>query len=104
KILLVTYFRSGSSFLGDLLQQNPSTFYSFEPLHYMTTGMRIHEDREEEAFYLLDKLLSCSFPDISFYTRWALKPDNRFLFKWNHRLWSVCSKVHRAVCFNPSLV
>ncbi|RWS22658.1 hypothetical protein B4U80_14892 [Leptotrombidium deliense] len=32
-LIIVAYCRSGSTFLGDLLQQNDDIFYSFEPLH-----------------------------------------------------------------------
>ena len=34
KILIVTTWRSGSTFLGDLLNHYPGTWYAFEPLHY----------------------------------------------------------------------
>merc|ERR1719420_191885 len=34
KILILTTWRSGSTFLGDLLNHYPGTFYFFEPLHY----------------------------------------------------------------------
>ena len=33
-LLVATSWRSGSSFLGELLNQVPGTFYYFEPLHY----------------------------------------------------------------------
>ena len=33
KLILVTYYRSGSTFLGQLFNQNPDAFYWFEPLH-----------------------------------------------------------------------
>lgn len=32
-IIILTYMRSGSSLTGDILQQHPSSFYIFEPLH-----------------------------------------------------------------------
>ena len=38
KILIVTTWRSGSTFLGDLLNHYPGTWYSFEPLHYKNPG------------------------------------------------------------------
>lgn len=103
RILLVTYFRSGSSFLGDLLQSTPRTFYSFEPLHFMTSGYRISSERIEEAFLVLNKLFSCSFPELSFYIKWALNADHRFLFKWNNFLWNSCQS-HRRLCYNPSFL
>ncbi|XP_021338942.1 carbohydrate sulfotransferase 5-like isoform X2 [Mizuhopecten yessoensis] len=34
-IVITTYMRSGSSFLGEILQANPDTFYWFEPVHEM---------------------------------------------------------------------
>ncbi|XP_021351459.1 carbohydrate sulfotransferase 1-like [Mizuhopecten yessoensis] len=39
-ILLVTYMRSGSSFVGDLLKAYPKTFYAFEPLHILQVDVR----------------------------------------------------------------
>ena len=36
-ILLASTFRSGSSFLGELLSRYPGTFYSYEPLMYTRT-------------------------------------------------------------------
>lgn len=103
RILLITYFRSGSSFLGDLLQQNCRTFYSFEPLHLMTEGVRIPDSRADEAFSLLSRLFDCSFPEISYYVKWALRPENRFLFKWNRLLWSRC-RFRPVSCFNAAFI
>ena len=34
QILVATSWRSGSTFLGDLLNHYPGVFYHFEPLHY----------------------------------------------------------------------
>ena len=34
QILVATTWRSGSTFLGDLLNHYPGVFYYFEPLHY----------------------------------------------------------------------
>lgn len=33
KVLLLAYFRTGSSFTAELLQQTEAAFYTFEPLH-----------------------------------------------------------------------
>ena len=32
KVIAVTYMRSGSTFLGEILNQNENAFYWFEPL------------------------------------------------------------------------
>ena len=34
QILIVAYIRSGSSLTGDILQQDPNSFYVYEPLHF----------------------------------------------------------------------
>ena len=40
-VLIATTYRSGSTFLGDLLNHYPGTFYSFEPLQYKTKTERV---------------------------------------------------------------
>jgi len=101
KVLLFAYFRSGSTFLGDLLQQNWKSFYTFEPLHYMSDGVRIDDDRVEEASNLIDKIFRCDFP--SNYVEWVRKTRNQFLFKWNKFLWGVC-RFRLTTCFDPIFV
>lgn len=39
-VLILTSWRSGSTFLGDLLNHYPGTFYSFEPIHYLSNTVR----------------------------------------------------------------
>ena len=38
-VLLVCYFRSGSTFLGELLANAPEAFYVFEPLSPILTSI-----------------------------------------------------------------
>ena len=40
-VLIMTSWRFGSTFLGDLLNHYPGVFYSFEPLHYLSRKVRI---------------------------------------------------------------
>ncbi|XP_076351063.1 carbohydrate sulfotransferase 4-like [Tachypleus tridentatus] len=96
KILIVTYFRSGSTFLGDILQENPKTFYHFEPLHYMTYGERISSDKEREALQHIKDLFNCNFSKK--YLDWAIMKKNQFLFRRNQYLWSSC-RVRSTACF-----
>ena len=39
KVLMVTYMRGGSSFLGELFAQNPDAYYMFEPLDAFYASM-----------------------------------------------------------------
>jgi hypothetical protein len=41
-------WRSGSTFLGDILNHYPGVFYSFEPLHYLSR--LYHTGNESQAF------------------------------------------------------
>ena len=57
-ILVLTSWRSGSSFLGDLLNQYKGSFYYFEPLHYyaFTSSMK---DQSKSDF--IKSLFNCNF-------------------------------------------
>lgn len=61
RVLIFAYFRSGSSFLGDLLQQNWKTFYQFEPLQYMSKSERINRQNSTEAYNVINGILNCDF-------------------------------------------
>jgi len=56
--LILTTWRSGSTFLGDLLNQYPGTFYYFEPLHYYGNTIGVKKQSEQE---FLDSLFKCKF-------------------------------------------
>ncbi|RWS28924.1 secreted protein-like protein [Leptotrombidium deliense] len=66
-IILVTYYRSGSSFLGDLLQQNDRTFYSFEPFRSFSDGDILSEDQVPNALQILQSITKCDYLKISQY-------------------------------------
>ncbi|ELU07711.1 hypothetical protein CAPTEDRAFT_211936, partial [Capitella teleta] len=52
-VLLLTYMRGGSTFLGELFNQHPDAFYWFEPLHnYQLTRRPPHTSPD---FYLFSK-------------------------------------------------
>ncbi|XP_074594182.1 carbohydrate sulfotransferase 1-like [Brevipalpus obovatus] len=99
-LLISTYFRTGSSFTGDLLQQNWKTFYSYEPLHYTQIQKHLDDKYDDEAIDLLDHIYRCDFAPLSNYIRWVKKVGNRYLFKWNRFLWSLCN-IRRPTCFDP---
>ncbi|XP_013790025.1 carbohydrate sulfotransferase 3-like [Limulus polyphemus] len=102
-ILIVTYFRSGSTFLGELLQQNRMTFYHFEPLHFMSDGTRIVHYQLPEALNHLRNLLRCDFQKEDEYFRWIKQPRNQFLFQRNQFLWQLCH-LQPWICFTPYFV
>ena len=89
RVLLVTYFRSGSSYLGDIMQQNWKTFYTFEPLIFLTLGYKINQTMTERGLDVIKKVFECDFEKIDLeYIKYFAK--NNFLMTWNKFLNSVC--------------
>ena len=79
RVLLVTRYRCGSSFIGELLKNNPSVFYSFEPLYFVADAGKAHPQAaySEQAAYLEDLLFRC---DTS-----ALARDAKLYARTSHR-------------------
>ena len=106
QILLLTTWRSGSTFTGDLLNQYPGTFYYFEPLHYYANRREQDVIQSEETF--LKSLFQCSFNRDNFgYLQHVAQWANSFLFKnHNFRLWNSCKNVLplNTMCFLPEFL
>ena len=49
-VLIASTWRSGSTFLGDLLSRYPGVFYSFEPLHYYDPDYGAFQDNRTIDF------------------------------------------------------
>lgn len=101
KILIVAYVRSGSTFTGDLVQQTPKSFFTFEPIASATTGvMRINESKFNEAFEILNDLFECKLRRFQlFHDRF--KKYSRF--KMSNFFRDSCIKKPSS-CANPSSV
>uniref|UniRef100_H2YHF1 Sulfotransferase n=1 Tax=Ciona savignyi TaxID=51511 RepID=H2YHF1_CIOSA len=59
-IILLTNYRSGSTFLGQLFNQHPDAFYQFEPLYPFSGGCGVQTPLKVA---LLQRLLKCDFPE-----------------------------------------
>ena len=96
-ILLASTFRSGSSFLGELLSRYPGTFYSYEPLMYTRTmntsevnGYRdstFSRKTREIFIQLLLQVFKCNL-DIE-YIKYISYTYHDALLR-NFRLWNTC--------------
>ena len=104
-ILILTTWRSGSTFLGDLLNHYMGTFYYFEPLHYISNSPETVKIGKEQ---LLDSLYKCKFDKSNFgYLEHVAHWANTFLFKnHNFRLWNSCQKILplNSMCFLPEFL
>lgn len=101
RVIIVTYFRAGSTFVGDILSSSPRTFYHFEPLHMFSKDARLEPEPAKNASDLVGHLLRCEFTRAQHYIRWV--SANKFLFRRNHFLWALCGG-QTAVCFKADYV
>jgi len=106
-ILIISTYRSGSSFLGDLLNHYPGSFYYFEPLHYLQHVYQGPKFPSVNTTHLLETLLKCEFHDNGMVGYLAhvsgKKLENRHLLSKNSRLWNSCVNQlpGSALCFSP---
>ncbi|XP_037529181.1 carbohydrate sulfotransferase 5-like [Rhipicephalus sanguineus] len=101
RILVVAYFRSGSSFLGHLLSANPRTFYHFEPLWMLSSASRLRGEAALRGLDFVTDLFGCDFVSHSDYLRLAVNHTHPFMH--NTHLWDVCKGVKR-VCLDPEFL
>ncbi|KAL1470290.1 hypothetical protein MTO96_040516 [Rhipicephalus appendiculatus] len=101
RVIIVTYFRAGSNFVGDLLSSSPPTFYHYEPLRIYTVATRLDGRTVTNATSLLGHLLRCELQNAGKYVRKAFR--KKYLFERNHFLRTMC-RGHSKECFSPDLV
>ena len=92
-ILIATTWRSGSTFLGDLINSYPGTFYFYEPLHYNT--------KTNSLTYVKD-MLDCKIePGYVEYMR-----KNDYMITRNWRWGQICGNLilKQGACLSPELM
>ncbi|XP_076358861.1 carbohydrate sulfotransferase 4-like [Tachypleus tridentatus] len=75
RVLLLTYWRSGSTFLGEMLSYYPNTFYRFEPFMYMNLLGHIDSSQALEAVQVLKHLLLCDYTNTPQYFQLVKKEE-----------------------------
>lgn len=105
QIAIVTYWRSGSTFLGDILNQSPATYYHFEPLHALSISEVMNSTAQEtRALNLISNLLQCNYTHLDKkYLQWVRKSENQFLMWHNTRLWNTC-RMRVRLCSDASFL
>ncbi|XP_034031455.1 carbohydrate sulfotransferase 6-like [Thalassophryne amazonica] len=91
-VLVLTSWRSGSSFLGQVFSQHPSVFYLMEPGWHVWTQLRVGARKTRMAVRdLLQSLFQCDFSVMESYLEQTSHISN--LFMWSHS---------RALCSPPA--
>lgn len=100
--IVVTTWRSGSTFLGDILNAMPGNFYHYEPLLDFGIKQIRDPDDEEQAIKNIKNLLYCDYHnDMDGYLNFG--KSHTYLFEHNERLWSVC-KEYPHYCWRPKFL
>ena len=104
RILIVSTWRTGSSFLGDLISSSPGVFYSFEPLHYIDEQQRVLSDANIRlSVQLLRSVFRCRFTqDYLNHINGIGNTSQTFMTK-NRRVWQACAR-NRSLCTQPEFV
>ena len=102
--LLVSSWRSGSSFVGQILSSHPVTYYNYEPLHqYGLVQLRYGPDAEN-AVGLISDILHCDYSSLDMFLAY-MRTQTSWCYSQNTRLWSSCTQGgvngtgSQAVCF-----
>ncbi|XP_077554364.1 carbohydrate sulfotransferase 3-like [Haemaphysalis longicornis] len=96
-VIVLAYYRSGSTFVGELLSSESRTYFHFEPLHLFTTAGRLRPGRESDAFQLLDEIVRCRMVKVPLYTIWC--ENHPWFLHLNRFLADACGGGES--CFSP---
>ncbi|XP_046746148.1 carbohydrate sulfotransferase 3-like isoform X2 [Diprion similis] len=96
--LIVTTWRSGSTFLGDILNAHPANYYHYEPLLAFDIVQIRGPPVAAKALKWVKDLLNCKYQDLDEYVSYGRHRPWAFIH--NPYLWKLC-RVHEDVCYNP---
>lgn len=96
--VVITTWRSGSTFLGDILNTLPGNYYHYEPLLDFDIVQVREEPLATKAIRNIKHLLNCEYSAMNEYLTFG--EDHTYLFKHNTRLWRQCLD-HPHLCWRP---
>ncbi|XP_031777132.1 carbohydrate sulfotransferase 4 isoform X2 [Nasonia vitripennis] len=100
--VILTTWRSGSTFLGDILNSHPANFYHYEPLlHFGIVQIR-EPPLSDEALANLDSMFKCDYSTLERYLSFG-KSAHPWVFNHNTHLWKQCL-LHKRICWDHRFV
>ncbi|KAJ8687573.1 hypothetical protein QAD02_023367 [Eretmocerus hayati] len=100
--VVLTTWRSGSTFLGDILTAHPANFYHYEPLlHFGIVQIR-EPPESDDALDNLDSMFRCDYSTLERYLSFG-KNSHPWVFNHNTHLWKQC-QVHKDICWDHRFV
>ena len=118
---IATTWRSGSTFLGDILLSHPATFYHYEPL----INYQIHQIRDgflaSKAVQVIESIFNCDYSNLGKQSQCLKTNHSDFILPFvgnffdyarrhlealshNERLWSHCYGLNRQHCYNQEFL
>lgn len=99
--VILSTWRSGSTFLGDIINSMPANYYHYEPLlNYEIVQIR-GPPQSDQAIDTLRKLLKCNYTALTDYLEYG--QSHNYLFTHNFRLWHSC-QLHPQFCYDPQFL
>ncbi|XP_046622434.1 carbohydrate sulfotransferase 5-like isoform X2 [Neodiprion virginianus] len=95
--IIVTSWRSGSTFLGDIVNAHPANYYYYEPLLAFDIVRVRGPPLAAKALKWITDLLNCEYQDLDEYLSYA--EETPWALSYNRYLWKQC-KAHKDVCYN----
>ncbi|XP_076220877.1 carbohydrate sulfotransferase 4 isoform X3 [Nomia melanderi] len=99
--VILTSWRSGSTFLGDVVNAHPANFYHYEPLLDFGIVQIRGPPLADEALRNLESLLRCEFHNLDRYLDYG--KTHPWVFNHNTHLWRQC-QAHKKICWDPRFV
>lgn len=99
--IIITTWRSGSTFLGDVLNALPGNYYHYEPLLTYDIIQIRGPPHDKPAIKSLKKLLKCNYTGLDDYLEFG--QSHNYLFTHNTRLWNQCH-LFPNFCYQPKFL
>lgn len=101
RTVIIATWRSGSTFLGDVINALPGNYYHYEPLLDYGIAQIRGPPHAETALNVLKNLLNCDYTDLTRYLEFGM--THSYLFTHNKRLWSQC-EAYPDYCWQPDFL
>jgi len=106
RAMVATTWRSGSTFLGDIMDAHPATYYHYEPLLHFDIQQARTGRLAQEGVRVLRDLMACNYSNLTNYLEYG--KSHNWLFLHNKRLWKYCTAqgapYSKSYCWKPEFL
>ena len=100
--IIISSWRSGSTYLGQILNAVPGTYYHFEPLRFYGTRKIRAYSGASLTWTIIKSLINCDYENVENYLNYAHAMGRNF-HGHNTRLWDICRR-NRLLCADISFL